>query len=129
MLGHSAGDAVLRETASRLCALLRDGDTVARFGGDEFAVLLERLNDSEEAHRIAERMVAQLQDPMAIANSQATVSASVGIAVDRVGDDASGLLRDADAAMYAAKAGGKNRYVDSADLVSPVPGCRPPVSG
>jgi diguanylate cyclase (GGDEF)-like protein len=118
VLGHSAGDAVLRETAGRLSALLRDGDTVARFGGDEFAVLLERLSDFEEAHRVAERMVAQLQDPIAIANSQATVSASVGIAVHRAGADASGLLRDADAAMYAAKAGGKSRYVDSTDLVS-----------
>jgi diguanylate cyclase (GGDEF)-like protein len=116
--GHDAGDAVLRMTASRLCTLLREGDTVARFGGDEFAVLVERIHDPMGARAIAERVVAQLQKPIAIGNLQVGVTASVGITMQQRGADVSDLIRDADAAMYAAKASGKSRYVESSALVS-----------
>ena len=116
--GHDAGDTVLRMTAARLRTLLREGDTIARFGGDEFAVLVEKLHNPVDARSTAERVVAQLQNPITIGNIQVKVTASVGIALHRAGVDVGDLVRDADAAMYAAKAMGKSCYVESSELVS-----------
>ena len=116
--GHEAGDVVLRTTADRLRKLLREGDTVARFGGDEFAALLEQLSKPEDARSTAERVVTKLQNPIAVGSLQVAVTASVGIAVHRPGADVSDLVRDADTAMYAAKAKGKSCYVESTELVS-----------
>ena len=110
-LGHSAGDAVLREVADRLRDCLRDSDTVARFGGDEFAVIVERLADSADLHITATRIVEAIQQPIVIDRQQAIVTASVGVALNRTGDTADDILRAADVAMYTAKTTGKSRHV------------------
>jgi diguanylate cyclase (GGDEF)-like protein len=113
--GHQAGDTVLRVVAERLQAGVRGIDTAARFGGDEFAVLLESLADAAAARSAAERIIADVQQPIDITGIPVTVSVSIGIAVHEPGETGSAddVLRDADAAMYAAKATGKNRYVSA----------------
>lgn len=111
--GHQAGDAVLREVATRLRAGLRAGDTVARFGGDEFAIILEALTAEADARGTAERVIDRIHQPIDVDGTPATVSASVGIAVHQPGTSADDTLRHADAAMYAAKSAGKNRYVEA----------------
>jgi diguanylate cyclase (GGDEF)-like protein len=103
-LGHEAGDLVLREVARRLSASVRPGDTVARFGGDEFLVLCEELSVDVEAMRVAERTLAAICAPLHVRGRSLTVGASVGIAVGTTdGSDAHELIRQADSAMYRAK--------------------------
>ena len=103
-LGHNAGDTVLQVTAERLRTGLRATDTVARFGGDEFAIVLEDLASAADARPTAQRVVDAVQEPIDIDGMPARVSASVGIAVNSPGATAADLIRDADTAMYAAKA-------------------------
>ncbi|HEU5253690.1 MAG TPA: EAL domain-containing protein [Solirubrobacterales bacterium] len=114
-LGHHAGDALLRAVAPRLRAHLRPGDVVARFGGDEFGILIDRLADEGEAIAIADRVAAAFTQPFSIDGVDHFVSASIGVAVSRAGEDrnvnAELLIRDADAAMYRAKEGGRARCV------------------
>ncbi|TQS44061.1 diguanylate cyclase domain-containing protein [Cryptosporangium phraense] len=112
-LGHAAGDVVLLEVAERLRTGLRAVDTVARFGGDEFAILLEGLTTPVNARTAAERVIADVQAPILIDGAPAHVSASIGIAIGGPGDDADDLIREADAAMYEAKSAGKNCYVEA----------------
>ncbi|RKQ87700.1 PAS domain S-box-containing protein/diguanylate cyclase (GGDEF)-like protein [Solirubrobacter pauli] len=109
-LGHAAGDELLRAVATRLADGLRDTDTAARFGGDEFAVLLPELVDGlAEAEGVAERLRAALQLPVDVRGQALTLTASVGIALAAGGDTSEDVLRNADVAMYAAKERGKGR--------------------
>jgi diguanylate cyclase (GGDEF)-like protein/PAS domain S-box-containing protein len=114
-LGHHAGDALLRAVAPRLRAHLRPGDIVARFGGDEFGVLIDRLADEGEAMAIADRVAAAFAQPFALDGVEHFVSASIGVAVAGGSGErpvnAELLIRDADAAMYRAKEGGRSRCV------------------
>jgi diguanylate cyclase (GGDEF)-like protein/PAS domain S-box-containing protein len=109
--GHATGDRVLHRSAQRLVKATRSGDTVARLGGDEFAVLLENLTGREPVIEIAARIVESLQEPLDIPAANARVAASVGIAFSGADDGVEELMRNADVAMYAAKSGGKGRYV------------------
>jgi diguanylate cyclase (GGDEF)-like protein/PAS domain S-box-containing protein len=111
-LGHAAGDIVLMEVARRLDASVRGADTAARFGGDEFAVLLEDVEDSQEAADAAERILEALAVPLAVAHKELSLRCSLGISVaeHESAADAEELIRDADAAMYIAKRDGKGGY-------------------
>ncbi len=109
-LGHEAGDALLRTIGDRLREATRETDTVARFGGDEFAVLLDRLNDDAAAMHIVNRMMSALSHPIIIGSRTITISASIGIAFAEPVDEVETLLRKADVAMYDAKDAGKARY-------------------
>ena len=111
-LGHGEGDQVLVATAERLQGALRAGDTIARMGGDEFAILLEDTSQSDSPVEVAERLLTTLQAPFAHGDRELFVRASVGVAmIGGHGNSAEELLRDADAAMYIAKGRGKNRVV------------------
>jgi diguanylate cyclase (GGDEF)-like protein len=110
-LGHEAGDELLTIVARRLTSCLREGDVVARLGGDEFAILVAAADDPEAPAALAERIHAALIDPVALSTGFTRVSASVGIASSSDADDTKSLLRSADAAMYQAKATGKQRSV------------------
>ena len=110
-LGHWAGDRVLREVADRLRACARPSDVMARMGGDEFTVLLEGPSVGREARALAERILHAFNDPIRIDEHEASVTASIGIALHPSdGVDAEELVRHADIAMYHAKLGGKNDF-------------------
>ena len=110
-LGHEAGDHLLVAVANRLQLAIRPQDTVARFGGDEFMILLEDLPDEAAARAIAEEMLQKLRVTENINGYEIVVTASIGVALNYAGiDSTSDLLRYADAAMYQAKREGKGRY-------------------
>ncbi|MCU1487130.1 MAG: Diguanylate cyclase protein [Actinomycetia bacterium] len=108
-LGHAAGDQLLVEVARRLQAGLRPADTPARLGGDEFAVLLEDLASVEEAATIADRLVQAIAAPVPLRGRELSIGASVGVAIHVTGISVEDLLRNADVAMYTAKASGRGR--------------------
>ena len=109
-LGHAAGDRLLQEVAKRIRGCIRDADTVARFGGDEFAVLLEP-SSRDEAELTAHRIIESLAKPVILAGGELNASASIGICLfPDDGLDADALLRNADSAMYQAKEAGKRRH-------------------
>jgi diguanylate cyclase (GGDEF)-like protein/PAS domain S-box-containing protein len=109
--GHPVGDALLRDTAQRLLACVRDSDTISRHGGDEFLVVLTDLQSSEVPAQIAGKIMAALGQPFHIETHEAAISASVGIAVyPEDGSDFGELLKKADIAMYHAKEAGRNAF-------------------
>ncbi len=111
-LGHEAGDALLKDATGRLQACLREPDTLARMGGDEFMVVINDVKDEGIAHAIAERLRTALHRPFQVAGHELYVTASIGIALyPRDGADVSSLRRNADAAMYEAKRSGKDRVM------------------
>jgi diguanylate cyclase (GGDEF)-like protein/PAS domain S-box-containing protein len=110
-VGHSAGDQLLVVAAGRLLNATRGSDTVARFGGDEFAILLENVRDDEEARIVADRITRTMRQPIQIGNETVIVGISIGIARPHSDNDgADEVLRNADVAMYTAKGSGKDRY-------------------
>jgi diguanylate cyclase (GGDEF)-like protein/PAS domain S-box-containing protein len=115
--GHDVGDRVLREIAARLARAMRPQDTVARRGGDEFAVLVPDTGHRVDIERIVHRVLAALAQPIDLAGTNVSVSASVGIALaPDHGNDLERLLQLADLAMYEAKLRGKNRYAFAAEV-------------
>ena len=109
-IDHAAGDALLQAVAQRLLQSVREEDLVARFGGDEFVVLAEVVDD-EEALGLAGRLVAGLTGPYMIAGRELNISASVGVVVTDDSCDPDAVIRDADTAMYRAKESGRARVV------------------
>lgn len=110
-LGHERGDQLLREVAARLRQSLRPGDIAARFGGDEFVVLLDQVDAAEDATGVAERIADYLRLPFWLDGHEVSVTASIGIVLSALCDEsAEDLLRKADVAMYRAKNNGKAHY-------------------
>ena len=111
-LGHAVGDRVLLEVAQRISGSVRAADTAARFGGDEFAILLEDVQDIQTAVETAERVLDALSRPLELDAKHLVIRASLGISIAEPGNptDADELIRNADAAMYIAKSDGKGGY-------------------
>ena len=111
-LGHGAGNALLREVAARLRASVRPADLVARLGGDEFAILVEAVGDPDVALQLADRVLDDLNRPTHLLGTEVTSGVSVGITFSDLGYRTSDeIMRDADLAMYEAKAAGRGRVV------------------
>jgi diguanylate cyclase (GGDEF)-like protein len=109
--GHPFGDAVLRESVRRFAGLVRDGDTLARFGGDEFVLLVENLKDTSGIQIIAQKLLAVLEPRATIHGHDVNLSASIGVCVYPAdGKDSATLLANADIAMYQAKVLGRKQF-------------------
>jgi diguanylate cyclase (GGDEF)-like protein/PAS domain S-box-containing protein len=109
-LGHEAGDTLLRLVAQRLRAALGERDVLARFGGDEFCVLLDAVHEEDVALEAADRLRSTLRAPFLLDEQQRFISASIGVSLSEASSmDADALVRDSDAAMYLAKERGKGR--------------------
>jgi diguanylate cyclase (GGDEF)-like protein/PAS domain S-box-containing protein len=110
-LGHLTGDHLLKEVAGRLCRAVRASDTVARLGGDEFVVLVPGIRDAGECSHVADKMIEALAAPFPFEGRMLHITPSIGICIyPDDGDDVQTLMRHADAAMYHAKANGRNNY-------------------
>jgi diguanylate cyclase (GGDEF)-like protein/PAS domain S-box-containing protein len=110
-LGHAVGDDLLRQVAQRLSACTRMGDTVARFSGDEFVLIVNDLHGSEDARHIAQKVLLAFADPFRVGGHEIFVSTSIGISMfPSDSDDEQALLKNADTAMYRAKESGRNNF-------------------
>ncbi|WP_008312640.1 EAL domain-containing protein [Leptolyngbya sp. PCC 6406] len=110
-LGHAIGDLLLQQATQRLKQILREGDIIARWGGDEFTLILPNLKAPEEAAKIAQRLASLLRPAFLIEHQELYITSSIGIALyPQDGADMTSLLRHADAAMYRAKGAGRNTY-------------------
>jgi diguanylate cyclase (GGDEF)-like protein/PAS domain S-box-containing protein len=110
-LGHNVADALLVEIAQRLKSCVRQTDTVARYGGDEFTIILPDLHEPEDAAQVAEKILERVVEPVIVGTTSIDISVSIGIAVHPYdGSDIDTLLRNADDAMYRAKQAGRNNY-------------------
>ena len=110
-LGHTMGDRLLRAVASRLQSCLRSGDTLSRFGGDEFTLLLPEVRTRDDVVVIAEKILARLNEPFVIDGHELFVGASIGVAMyPEAGETGESLVQNADIAMYHVKSRGKNGY-------------------
>ena len=110
MYGHEAGDKVLKQVSERLVSCVRQSDTVARMGGDEFVVLLPIIDNEKDATLVAHKIVEAVVQPISVAATNLHVSCSVGIAIcPQHGKDEKLLVINADMAMYQAKRNGKNQ--------------------
>ncbi|MFI5493786.1 putative bifunctional diguanylate cyclase/phosphodiesterase [Actinoplanes sp. NPDC051859] len=108
-LGHAAGDGLLVQVAARIRAAVREEDTVARFGGDEFGVIVESITARSDAEAVAARIAVALEEPFEVGARELHVAASIGLACAEDADDVEQLQRNADLAMYRAKSGGGDR--------------------
>jgi hypothetical protein len=107
--GHEAGDLLLKDAANRMQGCVRESDTVARIGGDEFVVLLASLKHDQDAHEVGEKIRHALNQPFKISGNTLNISSSIGIAIYPAhGDDEKELVKHADLAMYYAKENGRN---------------------
>ncbi len=110
-LGHATGDHLLQAVAERVAACVRESDTVARLGGDEFTVLLTNLAQAQDAAKVAQKILDALAKPFLFGGSELFITASIGITIYPTDEsDIDGLLKNADAAMYRAKAQGRNMF-------------------
>ncbi len=110
-LGHEAGDVLLREVAARLRECLRASDVVARLGGDEFVVLLQDINEQDQAAGVARNILSVVMKPIVILGQECRVTASVGVCLHPAeGQDDQSIMKNADMAMYLAKEEGKNTF-------------------
>jgi diguanylate cyclase (GGDEF)-like protein/PAS domain S-box-containing protein len=108
--GHAVGDQVIQQFAKRISSAVREGDLPARMGGDEFVVLLEDVSTIENAEIVAQKIVTMMQTPMQLGNVLLPVTTSIGVTFTAVHAEAAELLENADKALYAAKAAGRNTY-------------------
>ena len=114
-LGHELGDALIRESAARMATILRETDTLARMGGDEFVVALSGIKSGLDADRVARKILEKLSEPFVFGDRSLFASASIGIAVyPDDGEEYGALLQSADTSMYAAKAAGRATFVRGA---------------
>ncbi|MBF0194643.1 MAG: diguanylate cyclase [Magnetococcales bacterium] len=110
-LGHAAGDQLLKDVASRMLNCIRNSDTVARIGGDEFTVVLSEISVIEDPKNIAKKILNSLQKPFILEGEEVSISCSIGITIfPNDGKDIETLLRNADHSMYRAKKRGRNCY-------------------
>jgi len=110
-LGHQAGDQVLREMAARLQETVREGDSVARFGGDEFTILVSEVASAANVEMLASRLSECIGRPVSLLGNEITISASIGVSIyPDNGDTSEVLLQHADTAMFRAKENGRNHY-------------------
>ena len=110
-LGHAVGDQMLHGIAWRLRSCMRETDTVSRFGGDEFTIVLPKIGRAEDAAMIANKIIEVVQQPLTIGSSELFITTSIGIALfPDDGEDVETLMKNADSAMYHAKEAGRNNY-------------------